>query len=96
MPDDVDKSLTKDKLYQWLKSVKQKYQDDMLFQIAGEIGAKNLDNSETQEGVSRIQNLAIAKEMEEAGKNAQEIRLATGWLTTPKIDRRKTCLFNLF
>jgi len=52
---------------------------NILFQIAGEIGAQNLDDAETQEGVSRIQNLAIAKEMEEAGKNAQEIRLATGW-----------------
>ncbi len=51
----------------------------ILYQIAGEIGAQNLDDAETQEGVSRMQNLAIAKEMEEAGKDAQEIRFATGW-----------------
>ena len=42
----------------------------LLFQIAGEIGAENLDNSEVQEGVSRMQNLAIAKQMEPAGKKA--------------------------
>ena len=51
----------------------------ILYQIAGEIGAQNLDNSETQEGVSRMQNLAIAKDMEADGKDAKEIRLATGW-----------------
>ncbi len=51
-----------------------------LFQIAGEIGAANLDkNEEVAEGVSRMQNLAIAKEMETANKDAKEIRLATGW-----------------
>ncbi|MBO6100313.1 MAG: hypothetical protein J6P07_03145, partial [Spirochaetaceae bacterium] len=51
-----------------------------LFQIAGEIGAANLDNSEeVAEGVSRMQNLAVAKEMEADGKEAKTIRLATGW-----------------
>ena len=54
-------------------------QTQLLYQIAGEIGAQNLDDAETQEGVSRMQNLAIAKEMEAAGKDAQEIRLATAW-----------------
>ena len=52
---------------------------DILFQIAGEIGAENLDNSEVQEGVSRMQNLAIAKQMETEKKDAQAIRFATGW-----------------
>ena len=51
----------------------------ILYQIAGEIGAQNLDDAETQEGVSRMQNLAIAKQMEADGKDAQTIRLATGW-----------------
>ena len=51
----------------------------ILYQIAGEIGAQNLDDAETQEGVSRMQNLAIAKQMEADGKDAQAIRLATGW-----------------
>ncbi len=52
---------------------------DILFQIAGEIGAENLDNSEVQEGVSRMQNLAIAKQMDAEGKSDVDIRLATGW-----------------
>lgn len=52
---------------------------NILFQIAGEIGAQNLDDAETQEGVSRMQNLAIAKQMETEGKDAKAIRLATGW-----------------
>ena len=52
---------------------------NILFQIAGEIGAENLDNSEVQEGVSRMQNLAIAKQMEAEEKDAKAIRLATGW-----------------
>lgn len=51
----------------------------LLYQIAGEIGAQNLDDAETQEGVSRMQNLAIAKQMEADGKDAKAIRLATGW-----------------
>lgn len=53
---------------------------DILFQIAGEIGAQNLDNNEeVAEGVSRMQNLAVAKQMETDGKDAKAIRLATGW-----------------
>ena len=62
-----------------LASTEDVNRQQLLFQIAGEIGAQNLDDAETQEGVSRMQNLAIAKEMEAAGKDAQEIRLATGW-----------------
>lgn len=57
----------------------EKERTRLLFQIAGEIGAENLDNSEVQEGVSRMQNLAIAKQMETDGKDAKAIRLATGW-----------------
>lgn len=53
----------------------------ILFQIAGEIGAARLDaaDEETREGKSRMGNLAVAKSMEAAGKDAQAIRLATGW-----------------
>ena len=51
----------------------------LLFQIAGEIGAQNLDNAEVQEGVSRMENLAIAKQMETEGKSPMDIRLATAW-----------------
>lgn len=52
---------------------------DILFQIIGEIGAQNLDDSEVQEGVSRMQNLVTAKEMEKEGKDAKTIRTATAW-----------------
>ncbi|MBO7712207.1 MAG: hypothetical protein J6S85_01730 [Methanobrevibacter sp.] len=52
---------------------------NILFMIAGEIGAQNLDDAEVQEGVSRMQNLAIAKQMEAVGEDAQKIRLATAW-----------------
>ena len=53
---------------------------NILFQIAGEIGAQNLDNNEeVAEGATRMQNLAVAKQMETEGKNAKAIRLATGW-----------------
>ncbi len=56
---------------------------NILFQIAGEIGAQNLDDAETQEGVSRMQNLVIAKQME------IEVDYP------PKIDGRHTCLLPL-
>lgn len=47
------------------------------FQILGEKGAKALD---TWENVStRIGNLALAKDMDKAGKDAKTIRLATSW-----------------
>ena len=51
-----------------------------LHQIAGEIGAQNLDNSEeVKEGVTRMQNLAIAQQMDAKGEDAKTIRLATAW-----------------
>ena len=52
---------------------------DILFQIIGEIGAQNLDDSEVQEGVTRMQDLVTAKEMEKEGKDAKTIRTATAW-----------------
>ena len=51
----------------------------IMYQIVGEIGAQNLDDAEVQEGVSRMQNLVIAKEMEKEHKTDKNIRLATGW-----------------
>lgn len=50
---------------------------DIRFQIIGEQGAANLDQKE--ESNFRMNNLAVAKEMEEAGKTAKEIWIATGW-----------------
>lgn len=54
-----------------------KLKDTVKFQIIGEKGAKNLDQIE--EATFRMDNLLVAKQMEEAGKTAKEIRLSTGW-----------------
>jgi DNA repair protein RadC len=48
-----------------------------LFQVIGEQGATNLDKAE--EATYRMDNLGVAREMEQAGKTPKEIRLATGW-----------------
>ena len=50
---------------------------DLRFRIIGEAGAANLDKAE--EATTRLDNLAIAREMEQAGKDVKSIRLATGW-----------------
>jgi hypothetical protein len=43
----------------------------------GEYGASNLDKAE--EATTRMDNLNIAREMEDSGKDEKSIRLATGW-----------------
>ena len=48
-----------------------------LFQFIGGQGAANLDKAE--EATTRLDNLAVAREMEQAGKDAKAIKLATGW-----------------
>lgn len=48
-----------------------------MYSIMGEKGAQNLDN--IQEVTFRMDNLRIAKEMEQEGKSPKEIKLATGW-----------------
>lgn len=45
--------------------------------VIGERGASSLDRE--QEVTTRIDNLAIAKEMENSGSTAIEIKIATGW-----------------
>ena len=47
------------------------------FSIIGEAGASALDMAE--EATIRMDNLAIAREMEERGDSALDIRMATGW-----------------
>ncbi len=47
------------------------------FQILGERGATALDRAE--EATFRLDNLAVARKMEEAGKTPKEIKLSTGW-----------------
>ena len=55
----------------------EEVKDDLNYQIIGEIGAKALDDAE--ESTIRLDNLSIARQMEEQGKGALTIRLATGW-----------------
>lgn len=47
------------------------------FSLIGELGAANLDKAE--EATKRLDNLAVARDMETAGKDAKTIKLATGW-----------------
>ncbi len=51
--------------------------EDIRFRFIGERGATNLDKAE--EATIRLDNLAIAREMEDAGKDAKSIKMATGW-----------------
>jgi len=50
---------------------------DLRFQILGEKGAAALDKYD--EATHRMDNLEVARQMEEAGKTEKEIRRATGW-----------------
>ena len=47
------------------------------FRAIGEKGAANLDKAE--EATIRLDNLAVARQMEKSGKDAKAIKLATGW-----------------
>lgn len=49
---------------------------DVRYRFIGEKGAANLDKAE--EANTRLDNLAVAREMEEAGKDAKAIKMATG------------------
>lgn len=50
---------------------------DTRFRFIGEQGAANLDAAE--EANTRLDNLAVAREMEKSGKDAKAIKMATGW-----------------
>lgn len=50
---------------------------DTHFRFIGEQGAANLDAAE--EANTRLDNLAVAREMEKSGKDAKSIKIATGW-----------------
>ena len=50
---------------------------DTRYRFIGEQGAERLDLSE--EATTRLDNLNVAREMENAGKNAKSIKMATGW-----------------
>ncbi len=47
------------------------------FQFIGEKGAEHMDKAE--EATIRLDNLSIARQMEDADKDAKTIKLATGW-----------------
>ena len=51
--------------------------NDIRFRFIGEKGASNLDAAE--EATTRLDNLAIARQMEEANKDVKTIKMATGW-----------------
>lgn len=51
--------------------------EDVRFRFIGEKGASGLDMAE--EATTRLDNLAVAREMEDSGKDANAIKLATGW-----------------
>jgi hypothetical protein len=51
--------------------------NDIRFRFAGEKGAANLDKAE--EVTTRLDNLAVARQMEQTEKDAKAIKLATGW-----------------
>lgn len=51
--------------------------NDIRFRFIGERGARNLDKAE--EATTRLDNLAVAREMEAAEKDAKTIKMATGW-----------------
>lgn len=51
--------------------------DDIRFQFVGEQGAENADRAE--EVTTRLDNLSVAREMEEQKKDAKSIKMATGW-----------------
>ena len=50
---------------------------DVRFSFLGKRGAQSLDAAE--EVTHRMDNLAVAREMEEAGRDAKTVKLATGW-----------------
>ncbi|MBQ7220821.1 MAG: hypothetical protein IJS28_07570 [Synergistaceae bacterium] len=63
--------------------IEQRYsgRGEQYHQILGEQGARRLD--ELDGSTMRMDNLATAKDMEQAGKDAKTIRLATGWEKAP-------------
>ena len=51
--------------------------DNIRFSLAGVRGAANMDKAE--EVTTRLDNLSVARQMEEAKKDAKAIKMATGW-----------------
>ena len=51
--------------------------NELRMRVIGEVGARRMDDA--VEATTMMDNLAVAKEMEEAGKDAKAIKRATGW-----------------
>ena len=51
--------------------------NELRMRVIGEVGARRMDDA--VEATTMMDNLAVAKEMEEAGKDAKAIKMATGW-----------------
>ncbi len=65
------------KIVQNFDNPKLPEENDVRLSIIGERGAANLDHAE--EVTARMDNLQVARDMEQDGKDARTIRLATGW-----------------
>lgn len=50
---------------------------DIRYQFIGEKGARAMDKAE--EATVRLDNLQVARDMEQSGKDAKTVKLATGW-----------------
>ena len=59
------------------KGTFDKTNPDIRYQFVGEKGAASADRAE--EATTRLDNLSVARKMEEAGKDAHNIKMATGW-----------------
>ena len=57
--------------------MKESVGEQVMFRFIGKKGAENLDKAE--EATTRLDNLNVARQMEDAGKDAKAIKLATGW-----------------
>ena len=75
--ENLKKQLLENPAYKAELEAKNKFGEGSLFQIIGEKGALELDR--VNEVHTLEDNRNVAKEMEEAGKDAKTIRLATGW-----------------
>ena len=65
------------RIYRWQDLRKLREENLVRYMFTGERGAQSLDAAE--EVTHRMDNLAVAREMEQAGKDAKAVKLATGW-----------------
>lgn len=66
-----------DNLFNTIQEKVDEQGNSLLYRFIGERGAANLDAAE--EVTTRLDNLQTARDMEQSGKDAKTIKLATGW-----------------